>query len=772
MRLPLSWLKDFISAPGAPEALAERLTVAGIPVARIERSAIPASVVIGHVRNVKPHPNADRLRVATVDLGQRRATIVCGAPNLAVGQKVAVAQPGTTLPNGMTIRAAAIRGVTSEGMICAEDELGIGSDHTGIVVLSATATVGTPAATALPHGDTVFDLEVTPNRADCLSVLGCAREIAALTKKTVRAPKEKRLVTPQKLSIRHLSIQVQDRHGCPFYSARVIDGVSVQPSPPWMQERLLAAGVRPQSNVIDVTNYVMLERGQPLHAFDASALSDNALIVRRARAGESIAALDGKTHALTPETLVIASSAGPVAIAGIMGGQQSGISQTTVRVVLEAAVFDPVRVRTTSKRIGLSSESSYRFERGVDGHTTLAALDRAASLIAELAGGTVLPGRAVVGRQPVHSKPIPLSVDRTNALLSLSLAPSAIASALQRLGATVRGRGKRLRVTPPTWRRDLTIEEDLIEEVGRIVGYPELSRTLPSGVLAPVDLPPLWRFKHDLSDALTAAGGVELKNHPFVPNRVALKLFPTAATAVRVLNPLNREQSLLRTELLPGLLLKAGLAGREQAMLFLYEIGRCFAESEATLPAETERVALVVLGPDPYRRLKGKVLTALDTLGILRSAVRRTVGDHGEIFLLGNRPVGHLTLLDADTRNRFKILGDAAAAELLLEPLVPLRRPPVARPLPRFPSLRRDLAFWIPQKIRYADVEKLIIGFDPLLVGSELFDIYDAPGRRSLALHLTFQSPSRTLTSEDVERVVTRLVNKLTSTVHAQLRTA
>lgn len=774
MRLPLSWVKDYVTVKLPPAKLAEQMTIAGIGVERIRQSVIPDGVVVGSVLSVAPHPNADRLKVVSVSLGKGDPRqIVCGAPNIAAGQKVPVALPGTKLPNGVTIAEASIRGVRSSGMICAADELGLGDDHTGIIVLDTQATVGQAAARALGAGEIILELEVTPNRADCLSVLGCAREIAAVTKAKIRVPKFDR-PDRSKLSSRQLAVQMQDRAACPFYTARVIERIQVGPSPSWLRARLEAAGIRPINVVIDVTNYVMLDVGQPLHAFDARALPDRKIVVRRAKSGEQLHALDGKTYPLSPEILVIASSKAPIALAGIMGGEASGVQASTRDVVLESAVFDPLLVRKTSKKLGLISESSYRFERSVNPAMTVAALDAAATLLAKLAGGKVVRGRTVTGKIPRPPKPIALNLERVNYLLSLSLSSRAVVDLLKRDGARTSGTGKRLRVTPPVWRQDLAIEEDLIEEIGRLYGFPDLPLTHLMGTLRPAPLPPIWKLCDDLTSILAAAGGVELKNYPFYDGQLAARLALAKEQHLTVRNPLSREQELLRLELAPLVLKKAAMAVREESVLFLYEIGRCFAESGGPLPEESDHCALAATGPDAYRRLKGVLEHALDALGIPRTArsweaLSNQYGS-GQRLLLHGHPAGGCVALSPARTAELKFRENAAVVELNLRPLSELRQERQYRHVIPFPPVRRDLAFWVPDSVTYDQVAAAIRGADPLLTEVELFDVFEKDRRRSLALHLTFQSPQRTLTAHEVETALERLREKLVRACGASIR--
>ena len=475
MKLVHSWAKDFVAVP-KPERVRQILDGVGLPVEGIGSSvALPATVVVGKVLEVKKHPNADRLRVTQVDCGEKESrTIVCGAPNVAVEKKVSVALPGTLLPDGTRIEVSAIRGVTSEGMLCAADELGLGSNHAGILILPEKAKIGERVDSVLPS-DTVYDVEVMPNRPDCLSVYGLAREIAAAEKKPLKK-------LPHPATIRGkspLKILLQDKKSCPFYSAQALTGVQVRPSPEWMQKRLLAAGIRPISAPVDITNYVMLEVGQPLHAFDARTIEGTTIVVRRAKAKESFLALDGVERVLEPTMLVIADVEKAVAIAGVMGGEHSGIQPDTKRVILESALFHSTSIYRTSRTLKLTSESSARFSRGVDAECVQLALSLATKLFVELCGAKPEGGPAVAGRLPRVTTPFSVNVRRMNALLGTQVSSSQMRTMLKRLGVFSTGAGDRLRVTPPSWRHDILIEEDIAEEVARSIGFNAIPRTIP-----------------------------------------------------------------------------------------------------------------------------------------------------------------------------------------------------------------------------------------------------------------------------------------------------
>ncbi|MDX1650368.1 MAG: phenylalanine--tRNA ligase subunit beta, partial [Myxococcota bacterium] len=517
MRVPLGWLSEWIPLPPLEE-LVERLTLGGLEIEDVIFTG-PAldAVRVGHVLERRPHPDADRLSVCRVDVGEAEAVeIVCGAPNVAADQKVAVALPGVVLPDGTKIKRAKIRGVASRGMICSERELGLGDGHEGILVLPGSAPVGAPLSEVRPAGDTVLDLEITPNRGDWVSMLGMAREVRAHFGGTLTIP-ETAPPESDPPTADAVEVEIRDAEGCPRYAARVVRGVRVGDSPPWLREHLEAAGLRPVNNVVDVTNLVMLELGQPLHAFDLDALRGRRIRVRSAQEGEKLETLDGQRRELRSEDLVIADGEGAIAVAGVMGGAESEVGPSTRNVLLESALFAPARVRRTARRLGLHSDASYRFERGVDPDGQARAADRAARLLAELAGGEVARGvvEAEGAPPPLPPETIRLETARLNRLLGTDLADDAVAEILARVdvAADVEAAGV-LACRPPRWRGDLHLPEDLVEEVARLHGYDRIASTLPHGALAGVGLPERRATREAVRDALCACGLAEVMTFP------------------------------------------------------------------------------------------------------------------------------------------------------------------------------------------------------------------------------------------------------------------
>ena len=509
MKLSWNWLREFIEVPASPEEVAERLTMSGLEVEALERVGSNLDgIVVGRILRIDPHPEAERLTFCLVDIGSERLPIVCGATNIQPGDHVPVALPGSSLPDGRRVEAVEIKGVMSYGMLCSERELQLGEDQSGILILPEDLSVGRPLASALELQDTVLEVAVTPNRGDCLSHLGVAREIAALFGGKPRPPRIK--VKEEGPPIETLaSVEVLDPDLCPRYAARVVLDTSIEPSPFWLRRRLSFLGIRPINNVVDATNSVMLELGQPLHAFDYERLRGRRIVVRRAKAGERIVTLDGLTRALSEQMLVIADAQVPVAIAGVMGGGESEVRGETRAVLLESACFDPLSVRRTAKALGLSTEASFRFERGIDPDGVVKALDRGAQLIAELSGGKVAQGAILSGKDLRQAPPrtIPLCLSRLNALLGVDVPKKEAASILRRLGLRLKSQGRDgFLASVPSFRWDLEREIDLIEEVARIWGFERIPIALPKGRLKPSPLPPAFRAERKAKRIMASEG--------------------------------------------------------------------------------------------------------------------------------------------------------------------------------------------------------------------------------------------------------------------------
>ncbi len=801
MKITLNWLRELVDVVLSPDELADTLVMAGLEVESVE-ARIPTwgQVEVAAIESVTPHPNADRLRLCQVRRASGIVAVVCGASNMQTGDKVALAVPGTELPDGKRIEQATIRGQSSHGMLCSARELSLTEDDSGgIMILPADAPIGTPLVRYLGAEDTIFELSVTPNRGDCLSVLGVAREVSALTGATLRIPTIK--TTEDGPSVRRLAaVEVQAPDLCPAYSARVVQGVRVGPSPLWMQTRLAMVGVRPISNVVDVTNYVMIERGQPLHAFDLARLRGASVTVRRAGSRQRYETLDGVVREILPDDLVIADTEGPVALAGIMGGADSEIRAETADVLLESAFFTPETVRRTARRLGIISESSYRFERGVDPGGTRAALDRVAQLVVAHAGGRVARGvleERVAGRR---SRPtIRLRPARVNMLLGTNLKVGEMERPLRALGAIVTGSGPQTRrVVPPSHRFDLQSEVDLVEEIARLTGYDAMPATLPAIVAAGPGLGPTHDVEQRLRERLRSAGFDEMITLAMAgpdDNRDYQGLPELTGAAVGLANPISVDGSELRRSLLPGLLRALGENRRQGASHVAgYTIGRVFAR-DGDLYRELSTLGMVLWGswpapavgsaarPCDFSDLKGTLESVFTELHI--DAVRwERVGSEAPYLHpgkaarieIGGVVCGYLGALHPNLIAARQIDGEPWVAELDLMRVVQYcPRRVIFRPLPRFPAISRDIAVVVDDEFpaqRFLDAVKE--ASQPLVEEVRVFDQYTGSpipaGKKSLAYTISYRAPNRTLTDDEVNVMHDQLVAQLVRQLPMEVR--
>jgi len=794
MKVSLKWLQDYVDITLPLTELAERLTMSGTEVSSIQTIGQSwQDIVVGQVVALDPHPNADRLKLATIDLGGERPTVVCGAPNVVIGIKVAFAREGAQLidpGNGQMFRlkAAKIRGVVSKGMACSEKELGISDDHTGIMILPQDAPVGLPLAEYL--GDTILDLEVTPNRPDCLSMLGIAYEIAALTGQPIKPPG---LEYPEPgPAIGYLaSVEIADPDLCSRYCASLISGVKIKDSPRWMQQRLLAYGMRPINNIVDITNFVMLEYGQPLHAFDFRQLRKGKIIVRRARQGEVMISLDGAERPLAPHMLVIADAEVPVALAGVMGGAESEVTPGTTTILLESANFNPQSLRRTSAELKMRSEASLRFERGLNPDLTVPTLRRATQLMVELGGGKAASGILDVYPGRKELQPLSLPLSEIKRLLGIDLDSERVVKVLTDLGFSCQDRGTELLVGSPYWRSDIKQKEDLVEEVARIIGYEHIPTTILSGSPPPQSPSPLLDLKDEVRDILVACGFQEVITYSIVSSQ-SLSKAGVASEPLRLANPLNIGQDCLRTSLRPTLLstLAANLRYQDQSTA-LFEAGRVYLPREKELPREQEMVTGLMCGSrsklswlgdggeSNFFDAKGVVETVLARLGI---AVRFEPVNDPALYpgrcaaitasgeLLG--VVGQLqpTMAEAFELGGFPVYLFELDLEKLLV-LIPGQRR--YQPLSRFPAVMRDLALVVDVGLPHERIEQ-ILKSSPLVSQVTLFDLYSGEqvpaGKKSLAYHLVYQSPEHTLNDAEVDQTQQQLLEKLRLELGATLR--
>ncbi|HET9126037.1 MAG TPA: phenylalanine--tRNA ligase subunit beta [Solirubrobacteraceae bacterium] len=818
MRVPVSWLREYCSPELGTAALAERLAMTGTEVERVETHGVSAleHFVVGKVLEAHRHPDADRLTVCQVDTGDGEPSqIVCGAPNVAAGQTVAVGKPGSVMPDGARLKTAKLRGQPSHGMILAEDEVAIGTDHDGIMVLDDALAAGTPLAEVLPLSDEVLVLEVTPNRPDCLGVYGVAREVHAATGAPLAAPPwTEDPGTPGELSAARITVETDL---CRRFTARAFEQVTVGPSPAWLKARLMAAGQRPISNVVDITNYVMLLTGQPLHAFDLDRVAGAELTVRRARSGEQMQTLDGQMRTLDPEIVIIEDAEGPTSIAGVMGGARSEVSAETTRVLMEVASWEGANIHRTSLALGLRSEASGRNEKGLAAESALEAQILATRLMLEVCGARVLDGTIDVGG-PTHSDrtaghrwvappahTIHLREARVRALLGVSVPRRRQSEILTALGFDCRESGDGVEATVPPFRRaDVTREIDLIEEVSRIGALEQLPATLPPRRGASGRLTERQRIRRTAADALCAAGLSEIVGWSFEGPELAAALGLQERPVVTLRNPMSIEQSRLRTTLL-GSLLEVAARNRSRnpastRPLALFETGAVYLPREGEAPAEPRTIAALTCGPvrpatwrEPEPRhadfftIKGILAGLLDAIRVEWTARRLTPapflhpGRSAEILLGapdGALAGGWLGELHPAVAARFGIEQPVACFELDLDLAAERVRPPAFRDVTSFPEVREDLAVVVGDEVPAAEVLSVVReAGGGLLRDVEIFDVYRDPervgeGQVSLALRLRFGAADRTLTDEEVSGRRRRIARALGERLEGRVRDA
>ena len=792
MRVPLAWLHEYVDPALPPEQLAHRLSMAGAEVESIERSGGDwEQIVVGRVAQVSPHPNADRLRLAAVDYGgDEPLTVVCGAPNLAEGQTIAFAQVGAQLRDAETrelrkLRRSKIRGVESRGMICSERELGLSDEHEGILVLETDAPLGAPLSDVL--GETALEIKPTPNRPDHFSVLGIAREAAALTGAAVREPPDDYDASGPPVGER-TSVAIEDPIGCPRYTAIVIEGVTVGPSPQWLQQAVIAAGMRPINNVVDVTNYVLMEYGQPLHAFDQARLREGRIVVRRARAGETIRLLDGGLLELSTEDLVIADAERPVALAGIMGGAESEVGESTTTVLLETATFQAATIRRSAARHKLNTEASLRFQKALNPELALLAARRAARLIIETAGGVACAG--VEDQYPgrVHTPQVVVSVERIRQILGIEPPVERVRGVLSALGIPNRWLPPdRYAVSCPPWRSDIRIDDDVVEEIGRIIGYDELPAAPLSGGLPEPERDPERLFAERLRDAAAAVGFQEVITYA----TVAASDQP--ADALRLENPMNKEEDRLRNTLRPGLLrtLSRNRSTQRDA-LRIFQLGKVWHPRAAALPEEPLILAGALSGATTPS-VHGETARALDFFdakgaleqiaeGIGAQLKFRSHDGTDEDFaasetadlLADGEAIGRLGLVASPLIERFDLDPRTWLFELAIAPLAAASDATASTgALSPFPPAVEDLALIVDADQPAGEIAAAIAD-QPLVESVSLFDLYEGDpipaGRKSLAWRVIYRAPDRTLRDRDVDRARQGIVRRLERQFGAQLR--
>jgi phenylalanyl-tRNA synthetase beta chain len=801
MLVSLKWLQDYIDHQLTPQELADRLTMAGLEVDEIKTIA-PAftGVVVAAILSVRPHPNADKLSLCDVTDGTKTYPIVCGARNIAPGDVVPLARIGAVIPGGYTIKSTTLRGEKSDGMLCSEAELEIGDDASGIMQLPSGLVLGTPLAEALNLGDTVLDISITPNRSDCLSMIGIAREVAALTGGKVRLPAIN--VAQADEDIASLSsVSIIDADVCPRYTARMIKNVTIGDSPVWMKARLQAAGMRPINNVVDVTNFVMLELGQPLHAFDYRFLEEGRIVVRKSKAGEEFVSLDGKSRILPDDTLLICDGKKPVAIGGIMGGLNSEVKDDTQIIFLESAYFNPSSIRRSARRLAMPTDAAFRFERGIDPGGVTRALDRAAQLIAELSGGEVLKNILDEYPQPVKTaENIPLRLSRVREIIGEDIADEDVVSLLKSLGMTVQQEGKgKCFVTPPTCRVDIEREIDLIEEVVRLYGYDRVPVTLPAVAVTETAVIPRLALEEQVRQLLTGAGFTETIHYSFTSPALAdclgLPADDERRRFVVIRNPLTEEQSVMRTTLAYELLetLKRNI-NNAAFNLKIFEIGRAFRfRKEGELPVEKNILAGLLSGKTSddvwgaranvdFYDLKGALENIFYDLKLTDCVYQAEKaepflhpGQSAGIYVKGIR-IGCLGQAHPEVINRMDVRAQAYLFEInmdLLEKAIDRRIS--YREISKFPAVTRDVAFVVPEAMEARQMLEIVLNQrEDLLENVGIFDIYAGKGleegTKSLGLRFSYRALDRTLTDTEINVIHERIVHNTVRLTGAKIR--
>jgi len=802
MFVSLRWLRDYVDIDLSPEALADRLTMAGLEVDAIRESAPGFSrVVVAKILSLKPHPGSEKLLLCEVATGADTLPIVCGATNIQVGDVVPLALVGAVIPGGYTIKSSRIRGELSEGMLCSEDELGLGPDRSGIMILPSGLTPGQDLTDALALRDIVLDIAITPNRSDCLSVIGVAREIAALTGKKLRAPES--ILQEDDEDINGItSVQILDADLCPRYTARIVKNIAIRPSPFWIRRRLESVGLRAINNVVDVTNFVMLEWGQPLHAFDYRFLEEGRIVVRRSRQGETFVSLDEKERTLKSDTLMICDGVKPVAIGGIMGGLNSEVKADTRMVLLESAYFDPVSIRKSSRWLSMSTDAAFRFERGIDPDGVVRALNRAAQLIADFSGGTVCRGYIDQYPRKVESpRNIPLRISRVRDMLGKDIAPSEAVQILESLEMTV-GKGDDLhyRVTPPTFRVDISREIDLIEEIARLHGYDRIPVTQPAISILSMEQDRRKILEERIRTLLNGYGYSEVITYSFLPaaavDDLGLPAGDARRTTVTIRNPLTEEQSVMRTTMIYSLLDTMRKNANTGCFdLKLFEIGRTYLARQAgMLPVEKNRIGGLLTGAryDHCWHYSGIAADFFDLKGCLEGLFEHMKmvsvkfrPDLQEPFLhpgrscgitIGEDVIGFLGEVHPDVLTRMDLKNRVMVFEMDLDVLAGHLSGALSyRDISKFPASSRDVAFLISRDRTVEEIIKFSLDMhEELLENVLVFDVYEGKGvpegMTSLGLRFSYRAHDRTLTDQDIGQAHNAIVRRIMEKSGAKIR--
>ena len=810
MKFTLNWLKEYTDFDLPVDVLADKLTMLGLEVDSVDELYQDLEAIkVAKIIKVGPHPDADRLTLCDVTVGEDTFQVVCGAPNARPELLTAIALPGITMAGGFKVKKTAIRGQESSGMLCSEKDLGISEDHSGIMELPENTSVGQSLSEALSLRDTLIEVDLTPNRPDCTSVIGIAREVAGFTSQKLNQPVKNDLpqLTGEGVPF---SVEVLDPEDCPRYAARLLKNVTIGSSPWWLRKRLLSVGLRPINNVVDITNLVMLEYGQPLHAFDFDRLGGAKIVVRRARAGENIVTLDGEKRELDQEMLLICDAEKPVAVAGVMGGENSEVIDSTKNILLESACFNPISVRRTARHLNLGTEASYRFERGVDPELAPRAMERAVQLLVELAGAETVDNGYDCVSGIIERVTLKLRVSRTNDLLGLRLDAMEIARCLESIELSVtQAADDTLLVTVPSFRVDLEREVDLIEEVARLQGYNEIPVSMPVVPMSFPEQQPGLELRKKLATMLVSQGFFEAINYSFVDenyfDRLQLQGDDPLRNAVELLNPLSEEQKIMRTMMLPSLLQNiARNTSRQSNDIKLFEIGKVFHPvADGPLPRENVRVAGVISGrrhpgssllhfgntPVDVYDCKGIVQAILEEMRLFKGVRFEFAGENNAVpsyirpdsFIIcrtEDKLLGCLGEIDTGVLKSFGVKQSVFFFDLDLDLMTELAPESKSfKQLPKFPSVNWDIALIVPERVASGELLAAIDNAgEELVEAAEIFDVYrgDAidAGHKSVAISLTYRSLEQTLDDKAVNKVHQRLIKMLEEGFQGKLREA
>jgi phenylalanyl-tRNA synthetase beta chain len=802
MLVSLKWLKDYIDIELTAEELAHELTMAGLEVDEIKTIRPQFSgVVVAKILSVKHHPSADRLSLCSVSDGTDNYPVVCGAKNIAPGDIVPLAKVGAVIPGGYTIKSSVLRGEKSDGMLCSEAELEISDNASGIMHLPSDLPLGLPLETALNIGDTVLDVGVTPNRSDCLSMIGMAREVTAITGKKIKLPPVK--VKESSEDIHSLtSVKIIDADACPRYTARMIKNVQIGASPVWMKTRLEAAGLRAINSIVDVTNFVMLEMGQPLHAFDFRFLEKERIVVRKSKENEEFISLDGKSRTLPADTLLICDGVKPVAIGGIMGGLNSEVKEDTQVIFLESAYFNPTSIRRSARKLAMPTDAAFRFERGIDPEGVVKALNRAAQLIADLSGGSICKNYIDEYPEKISSaQDIPLRMDRIRQVIGMEIGAKDVVRILRSIGMVLKPNGKgRYLVTPPTYRVDILREIDLIEEVVRLYSYDRVPTTLPAIAVTEIAVIPRLDLEERIRQLLVGSGYTEIVNYSFgitaAADDLCLPENDERRRLVRIKNPLGEDLSTMQTTMIHGLLETAKKNANNGSFdLRIFEIGRIFLKRKAgELPEEKNMLAGLLTGKMTddlwgsrkavdFFTLKGSLENIFFDLKLINLRYDSTVvepflhpGKSCGIFL-DDRQIGFLGEVHPDVLEKIDLNNNTYVFEINLDILVSAYhdRNITYQEISKYPAVMRDAAFVIPDAMEAGRMLNIVLGQkEDLLENVSIFDVYTgkeiSEGTKSLGLRFSYRAPDRTLTDLESNNVHDRIVQKIVNLTGAKIR--